>query len=388
MKAVVVCALVCFVVGYAGAATECFSSFSFTSENGQLNVNGIPFILKGASWFGFETTNNVFHGLWAQDYHTLLKFLSTNGFNAIRVPFYLDLVLNDATPNSINFYQMNADLQNLTSLQVLDKVITAAADMGLLIMLDLHSFLPGTFMEDGLWYDATHPEALVLKGWDTLISRYGNQWNVVAFDLKNEPFSTTWGGPISTDWSAATVRISNHILSSTNGSRFLLFVEGTASSPPCAQNCFWGENLQGPLANPITISNQKKLVFSPHCYGPSVAVQPYFSDPTFPANMPAIWDAHWGTVNKITGQAVVLGEWGGQMANPDGTWLNAFVAYLLQKGLTSQFFWCLNPDSGDTGGLLDNDWITPIQPKLDLLQTLAPNPASFSVTGAKYCVSV
>ena len=38
-----------------------------------------------------------------------------------------------------------------------------------------------------------------------------------------------------------------------------------------------GENLQGPLVSPITISNQKKLVFSPHCYGPSVASQPYFS---------------------------------------------------------------------------------------------------------------
>jgi endoglucanase len=308
--------------------------------------------LKGASWFGYETSNNVFHGLWARDYHDLLMFLKSNGFNAIRVPFYLDLVLNDAQPNSINFYEMNADLVGLTSLQVLDKIIAAAADMGLLIMLDLHSFRAGSFEEDGLWYDATHPEALVIKGWDILMRRYVNQWNVVAFDLKNEPFSTTWGGPATTDWSAAVVRIANHILSSPNGTRMLVFVEGTASSPPCAQNCFWGENLQGPLVSPITISNQKKLVFSPHCYGPSVAYQPYFADPTFPANMPEIWDDHWGTVNTKTGQAVVLGEWGGQLANPDGTWLNAFVTYLLARDLTSQFFWCLNPDSGDTGNPL------------------------------------
>lgn len=27
-----------------------------------------------------------------------------------KVPFYLDLVLNDAQPNSINFYNMNTDL--------------------------------------------------------------------------------------------------------------------------------------------------------------------------------------------------------------------------------------------------------------------------------------
>jgi hypothetical protein len=46
---------------------------------------------------------------------------------------------------------------------------------------------------------------------------------------------------------------------------------------------------------------------------------------------------------------LVLGEWGGQLANPDGTWLTAFVKYLLQRNHTSQFFWCLNPNSGDTG---------------------------------------
>jgi len=368
-------------------ADHCASSFNFTSSGGTLKVNGLPFILKGASWFGFETTNNVFHGLWARDYKDLLDFLSSNGFNAIRVPFYLELVLNDAQPNSINFYNMNADLQGLSSLQVLDKVIQAAADRGILVMLDLHSFKAGTFMQDGLWYDAAHPEATVLKGWDKLLARYGKQWNVVAFDLKNEPWGTTWGGDQSTDWRSAAERIGNHILSTTNGSRFLIFVEGTNNSPACAQACFWGENLQGPLTAPIKLSNPAKLVYSPHCYGPSVAYQTYFQDANFPNNMPAIWDAHWGTVNTKTGQATVLGEWGGQLGGSDGVWLNAFVTYLVKNGHTSQFFWCLNPDSGDTGGLLLDDWKTPVQGKLDLLVKLG-TPAKFSVKGSQYCVTL
>jgi len=368
-------------------STQCFSAFNFTSENGVLNVNSMPFILKGVSWFGFETSNNVFHGLWARDYHDLLKFIATNGFNAIRVPFYLDLVLNDAQPNSITFYQMNQDLQNLTSLQVLDKIIEVAADYGLLIMLDLHSFLPGTFMEDGLWYDAAHPESLVLQGWDKLIARYADQWNVVAFDLKNEPWATTWGGANSTDWHAGAERVAAHIQSTEAGQRFLLFVEGTADSPACAVNCFWGEDLQGPLTLPLEIPIETKLVYSPHCYGPSVAFQPYFQDPTFPKNMPAIWDAHYGMVANKTGRAVVIGEWGGQVAGLDQTWLDEFVPYLQQKGLTSQFFWCLNPDSGDTGGLLEYDWVTPDQGKLDLLVQLVPNPPTFSFQNGKYCVT-
>jgi len=368
-------------------ADQCFSAFNFTSEGGQLRVNGAPFILKGASWFGFETSNNVFHGLWARDYKDLLDFLATNGFNGLRVPFYLELVLNDAKPDSINFYNMNADLQGLTSLQVLDKIIKAAADRGILIMLDLHSFKGGTFMQDGLWYDASHPEATVLKGWDILLQRYGNQWNVVAFDLKNEPWGTTWGGDASTDWRSAAERIGNHILATKNGSRILIFVEGTNNSPACAQNCFWGENLQGALTAPVVLSDPRKLVYSPHCYGPSVAFQPYFQDSNFPNNMPAIWDAHWGTVNTKTGNAAVLGEWGGQLGGSDGVWLDAFVSYLAKNGHSSQFFWCLNPDSGDTGGLLLDDWKTPVQGKLDLLAKLGA-PAKFSVKGAQYCVTL
>jgi len=370
-----------------GNTTQCYTTFDLTSENGVLNVNKVPFVLKGLSWFGFETSNNVFHGLWARDYHDLLNFIASNGFNAMRVPFYLELVLNDAEPNSINFYQMNGDLQNLTSLQILDKVIEAAADLGILIMLDLHSFLPGTFMEDGLWYDAAHPESVVLQGWDKLIARYGNQWNVVAFDLKNEPWATTWGGANATDWHAGAGRVAAHIQSSAQGQKFLLFVEGTASSPACAQNCFWGENLQGPLTTPLKIPIQNKLVYSPHCYGPSVAYQPYFQDPSFPANMPAIWDAHWGNVSDVTGQASVLGEWGGQMSGADETWMNAFVAYLTKKQLTNQFFWCLNPDSGDTGGLLSYDWKTPDPDKLALLAKLNPNPPTFSFQNGKYCIT-
>lgn len=50
-------------------------------------------------------------------------------------------------------------------MQVLDKVVDEAGKRGILIMLDLHSFEPDAFMSNGLWYDSTHPESLVLKGW-------------------------------------------------------------------------------------------------------------------------------------------------------------------------------------------------------------------------------
>jgi len=291
------------------------------------------------------------------------------------------MVLNDPMPSSISYgycsnnISCNLDLKGLTSLQVLDKIIIAAGQRGIAIMLDMHSFEPDAFEENGLWYDSTHPESMVLQGWDKLIGRYKNQSNVIAADIKNEPFATTWNvGDNSTDWDKAVNRIGNHILGSID---WLIFAEGTASSPPCTDACFWGEDLQGVQTAPIQISIPNKLVYSPHCYGPDVAYQTYFQDPNFPNNMPAIWQTHYGYIRDMNKNAVVVGEWGGFISGSDGVWMDSFVSWLISKDMTDTFFWCLNPDSGDTGGLLEDDWITPEADKLALLQTLVPNPSVF-----------
>jgi len=372
--------------------TKCDATLEFTSKKGQLYVNNDILYLKGASWFGYETSINVFHGLWNVDYRDLLDFLQKNDFNAIRVPFYLDMVFKDGVPLGIVFYNhngssMNTPLKDKTSLEVLDKIIEDAAERGILVMLDLHSFEADAYASNGLWYDATHSEEVILQGWDHLIKRYANQWNVFAFDLKNEPFSTTWNsGNAATDWNSAAQRIGNHILQN-GGSRFLIFVEGTAGSPPCKDNCFYGENLQGLNTAPLKLSNQDKLVYSPHSYGPSVYSQPYFKDPNFPHNMPAIWHTHFGFVANATGNAIVVGEWGGLLGGDSEIWINAFADWLISIKATSQFFWCLNPNSSDTGGLLEDDWITPVEPKLKLLRKLIPKPTKFTPNGGKICVN-
>ena len=74
---------------------------------------------------------------------------------------------------------------------------------------------------------------------------------------------------------------------------------------------WWGGNLIGARDAPVQLSNPRRLIYSPHAYGPGVFQQPYFKDPTFPLNMPAVWEQHWGFVAKQTGQPIVLGEMGG-----------------------------------------------------------------------------
>eukprot|EP00483_Globobulimina_turgida_P008823 UN08841 len=170
------------------AKTECYdgSDFGLTSEDGVLKLNGTRFNLKGVAWFGFETSNNCVHGLWAVDYHSIIDFMSNYSFNGLRLPFSAYLVLNDPMPVSINYYQMNEDLVNLSSMKVMDKIIEACAQAGIIVMLDMHSLEADGYLQDGLWYDSKYPQDTTLKAWNMMVDRYKNQWNVVAADIFNE----------------------------------------------------------------------------------------------------------------------------------------------------------------------------------------------------------
>jgi aryl-phospho-beta-D-glucosidase BglC (GH1 family) len=54
---------------------------------------------------------------------------------------------------------------------------------------------------------------------------------------------------------------------------------------------------------------------------------------------------------------LLIGEWGGHVSGANTVWMKETVDLIAKYGL-SQTFWCLNPNSGDTGGLLENDWVT------------------------------
>ena len=63
------------------------------------------------------------------------------------------------------------------------------------------------------------------------------------------------------------------------------------------------------------------------------------------------------------GATLVIGEWGGKYTDlhpnrADEQWQLALKSILIAHGISS-FYWALNPNSGDTGGLLGDDWTTP-----------------------------
>jgi cellulase/cellobiase CelA1 len=66
-------------------------------------------------------------------------------------------------------------------------------------------------------------------------------------------------------------------------------------------------------------------------------------------------------------------------------WQDALVDYLVGKGIGSAFYWTWNPNSGDTGGILRDDWSTVREDKLTLLRRLwngssSPSPPTVALT--------
>lgn len=115
---------------------------------------------------------------------------------------------------------------------------------------------------------------------------------------------------------------------------------------------------------PVELNVPNRVVYSAHDYATSVAQQSWFSDPTFPANMPGVWDKYWGYLFRQNIAPVWVGEFGTTLASTvDQKWLAALVSYLRPTSTYgadtfSWTFWSWNPNSGDTGGILKDDWLT------------------------------
>lgn len=255
------------------------------------------------------------------------------------------------------------------------KLAEEAAKQGVLIMMAMHRLTPEGWPGAGLWYDSQVTEARVLESWTRLARALCKQWNVFAVDLMNEPHEASWGKGYDdkSDWGHAAERIGNHVLKQCP--RWLIMVEGVGYSPGApgmddsSQGIWWGENLKGAETQPVRLTDPTKLVYSPHTYGPGTFMQSYFQSWEFPNNMAAIWDSRFGFLAKQHTAPVVMGELGGFYNGKDRQWQDAAIAYLVERGI-GLFYFCIQPTSSDTGGILKDDWTTPQEEKLKLLSAL------------------
>src|SRR5690349_24209105 len=75
-----------------------------TSGNQILDSNNQPVRIAGINWYGFETTDAIAHGLWAQDYHTIINNIKALGYNTIRLPFSNQMVESNPTPSNFSMF--------------------------------------------------------------------------------------------------------------------------------------------------------------------------------------------------------------------------------------------------------------------------------------------
>ena len=328
-----------------------------------VDAKGDEAILTGVNWFGFETDASAPHGLWARNWGEMLDLVARLGYNVIRLPYANQVLDPNCRPGSLN-YSVNPDLQGLNALQLMDKLVEGAGQRGIKVILDRHRPTPAG--QSNLWYVDAVPEEQWIADWVFLARRYRGNDAVVGVDLHNEPHGeATWGaGDPKTDWRLAAERAGNAILEANPD--LLIIVEGIERYED--DWYWWGGNLQGVARSPIKLGFPDKLVYSAHDYGPGVYNQKWFQDRTFPDNLPAVWDTHWGYVVRQDIAPVLVGEFGGRSVGSDaeGIWQRALVAYLKEHRI-SYTYWCLNPNSGDTGGILADDWQTVNQAKQDLL---------------------
>jgi len=351
------------------------------------NDNAQEIRLTGVNWFGFETSNLGPHGLWARDYHGMLIQIKKLGFNCIRLPFCDAMLRDSAKVSSINFYGtdtyypradtlMNLELKGLSPLEMMDEIIRYAGELGLVIILDNHSREPDGYMNEKLWYTDKTSEQLWIDDWVMLADRYKNNPAVIGLDLDNEPHGKTsdggsiWGtDDTQHDWNTAAQKCGNAILAVNPD--VLIIIEGVEQYN--STTYWWGGNLRGVKTNPITLTKQEKLVYSAHEYGPEVFQQTWFDDSNFPDNMASIWDDAFGYIVKDNIAPLFIGEFGindtSSYSGKSGKWFKTFLKYMADLSY-SWTFWCFNPNSGDTGGLLSYDWITVVQWKVDALQTI------------------
>jgi endoglucanase len=339
------------------------NGFLHTDKGQLVNAEGQVVHLSGVNWFGFETGTFAPHGLWARNWRDMLEQMVHAGFNAIRLPYSNQLFDPGSVPQGID-YQLNPDLKGLQGLALMDKIVQGAGQLGLKIILDQHR--PDAYAQSDLWYTDSVPESRWISDWVMLAQHYKGNPTIIGADLHNEPHGpATWGtGNPATDWRLAAERGGNAILAVNPD--WLILVEGIEQYNN--DYYWWGGNLEGAAKYPVQLSEPDKLVYSAHDYGPGVSEQSWFQTPNFPQDLPQLWLKHWGYLELAHQTPVLIGEFGGQSMgmDPEGIWQRALITFmkLYQINYT---YWAWNPDSGDTGGLLEQDWKTLDPAKMSVL---------------------
>src|SRR5258708_19370329 len=125
------------LAGGPAAAAGTGTGYLHTNGNKIVDATGATIRLTGINWFGMETDNRTFHGLWANAPATWtgqIDRMASLGFNTLRIPYSGDALKPGATATSVNSFT-NPDLVGLSPMQILVKAGNYAGTNGILAIL-------------------------------------------------------------------------------------------------------------------------------------------------------------------------------------------------------------------------------------------------------------
>lgn len=352
-----------------------------TDGNRILDKNGKQVWLTGVNWFGYNTGTNTFDGLWNSQMRGTVKAIADHGFNLIRVPISAELLnqwSNGEYPKANFNSASNPEMNDMNSLQIFDYFLKLAEENGMKVMPDIHSAETNAMGHNvNLWFTDRISLDDYYSALEWLANRYKDNDTIIAIDLKNEPHGKPYEGSGAAIWNDSTDKnnwkytaeqAASKILA--KNSNVLIMIEGTEiysknngsySSTNDADYYFnwWGGNLRGVKDYPVDLGEyQNKVVYSPHDYGPTVYEQPWFAGGfDYNSLIDDCWQDNWLYIHKDNIAPLLIGEWGGFMKEPNLKWMTCMRTLIGEYHL-NHTFWCYNANSGDTGGLVLDDFTT------------------------------
>ena len=347
-----------------------------------LDKDGKEVWLTGINWFGYNTGTNVFDGLWNSEMEPTVKAIADHGFNLIRVPMSAQLINEWAAGKypQANFNQAyNVAMTKMNSLEIFDYFLTLAESSGIKVMIDIHSAETNAAGHNvNLWYTDKIKTEDYYAALEWMAARYKNNDTIIAYDLKNEPHGKPYEGDGAAIWNDSKKANNWKYVAETAAAKVLaknpnvlIMIEGTEIYPKNSKGDYsskddkdyyfnwWGGNLRAVKDYPIDLGKyQDKLVYSPHDYGPTVYEQPWFKgNYDYNSLMKDCWHDNWFFIYEDNTAPLLIGEWGGFMKEPNLKWMTC-MRQLIATYHLNHTFWCLNANSGDTGGLLLDDFTT------------------------------
>lgn len=396
-----------------------------------LDSKNKPLELKGANWFGFNNGSTMVDGIWggpdalSYDFATVVHRMKLLGFNAVRLPFSFKELFHSNPRNYMQYGKpptlsqiqksvtnpsfpvsegkkisplpfapsrqegmVNDYFPNDSTLNRFLWVINFFAKNGFYVLIDNHLREDQTAIEDPQkWVD----------NWVYLATAIANDplaKDHVMFDLLNEPdnYGIRW------ESSGDKLGLENLYLSVMDAlyqvdPKFLFFIEGTGQG---GINANWGDGFvtDEKLIKKFGLSDPNpffqallhkpyvnQVVISPHVYPPSVtnATQDYLG-----AGLSNRMSSSFGYLTKqgYEGKVfpVAVGEFGSYFnEEKDLQSMNDIAKYLRQadgqhKAIPNWFYWSWNANSGDTGGLVGDNWLDIQWRKIDYLTHIGLKP--------------